>query len=166
MRLFIGSGNPHKVDEIAAFLGDQVFVSSFRDYPPMQEPEETGDTLQENALLKAQHYFRLTGQPTLADDTGLEVEALNGEPGVYSARYAGPRSNAAENMQKLLDRLLGRTSRQAQFRTVLVYIGEDGATHFFEGVLRGFITQMPKGSQGFGYDPIFQPNHLEKTLAE
>lgn len=130
-----------------------------------QELEETGNTLKENAIQKARQVFAKTQENCFADDTGLEVEALNGEPGVYSARYAGGQKSSEDNMTLLLRNLAGKTNRTAQFTTVIALIWE-GKEFFFEGICEGVITQSRSGAQGFGYDPIFKPSGYEHTFAE
>ena len=127
---------------------------------------ETSDTLEGNAMLKAEYIYEHYGLDCFADDTGLEVEALNGEPGVYSARYAGGEGHNAEaNMQKLLQNMQGIQNRKAQFRTVICLI-TNGKKHLFEGVVKGEIIKEKRGDSGFGYDPIFMPQGYEQTFAE
>lgn len=162
---FFGTGNAHKLEEVSAVLGNQFSLRSFRDLKEVPEVEETETTLEGNACLKARAFFNLTNIPCFADDTGLEVEALNGEPGVYSARYAGSAHNAQANMEKLLRELESATSRKAKFRTVIAFF--DGVNmNTFEGTLRGTIATQPRGSNGFGYDPVFVVEGTERTLAE
>jgi XTP/dITP diphosphohydrolase len=164
-KIFFGTGNPKKLKEIREVLGDQFALLSFTDLPEPLDVEETEDTLEGNAILKARAYHAATGLPCFADDTGLEVAALGGRPGVYSARYAGLDGDATRNMQKLLQELDGQAERSARFRTVIAwYDGE--ALHTFEGVLSGRIGTAPIGSNGFGYDPVFYPDGMDKTLAE
>jgi len=164
--LLIGSANPKKLGELEAILGNRLPVVSLHNWPQITEPAETESTLEGNAVLKARYYHAQTGLPCLSDDTGLEVAALNGAPGVYSARYAGPENNAEANMRKLLTALEGVTERQACFRTVLAYVDAQGELHTFVGELRGIIGTEPRGSFGFGYDPIFIPEGESRTLAE
>ncbi|MEM1000685.1 MAG: RdgB/HAM1 family non-canonical purine NTP pyrophosphatase [Bacteroidota bacterium] len=164
-RLFFGTGNAKKLKEISEILGDRYAISSFRDLENPPEVEETEPTLEGNAILKAKAYYALTGLPTFADDTGLEVDALGGRPGVYSARYAGPAGDAVANMTKLLGELEGVEDRSARFRTVIAFY--DGqALKTYAGELRGSIGYTPRGTKGFGYDPIFFPEGSERTLAE
>jgi XTP/dITP diphosphohydrolase len=164
-KLFFGTGNPKKLKEIREILGDQFTLVSFTDLPAPLEVEETEDTLEGNAILKARSYHAATGLPCFADDTGLEVAALGGRPGVYSARYAGLDGDATRNMQKLLQELDGVADRSARFRTVIAwYDGQDLRT--FEGILSGRIGTAPVGSNGFGYDPVFLPDGMDRTLAE
>ncbi len=164
-KLFFGTGNPKKLKEIDEILGDSFEILSFKDLPSPLDVEETEDTLQGNARLKAVAFFEATGIPCFSDDTGLEVNALNGAPGVYSARYAGPANDAIANQQKLLAALTDKTDRSAKFRTVIaLYDGH--ALKFFEGELRGHISHAPRGHMGFGYDPIFVPEGETRCLAE
>lgn len=166
IRLVLATGNPYKVQEIVPLLAgvDLVPVGGLVDG---WEVEETGDTLEENATLKARAAVQATGMPAVADDTGLFVDALDGVPGVRSSRYAGPGCTYADNVRKLLEALSGveRASRGARFRSVVVLACPDGSRHAFEGVLEGSIATRPRGVGGFGYDPVFLlPSG--KTLAE
>ncbi|MBP6639737.1 MAG: RdgB/HAM1 family non-canonical purine NTP pyrophosphatase [Bacteroidia bacterium] len=164
-QVFFGTGNAKKLQEIGQILGESFSIKSFLDLEAPLDVEETESTLEGNARLKAMAFYAHTGIPCFADDTGLEVEALNGAPGVYSARYAGPENDATANMNKLLHALEGKSSRQAQFRTVIAwYDGKD--LRFFEGVLKGAIGVEKRGNAGFGYDPIFIPAGSSRTLAE
>jgi XTP/dITP diphosphohydrolase len=164
-KIFFGTGNAKKLKEIGEILGDQFQILSFHDLPAPLEVDETEPTLQGNAQLKAIAFFEQTGIPCFADDTGLEVAALDGAPGVYSARYAGPANDARANMAKLLAALADKTDRSARFRTVIAwYDGQE--LRFFEGELRGQIGFAARGDMGFGYDPIFIPEGDARTLAE
>jgi XTP/dITP diphosphohydrolase len=164
--LFLASGNPHKIEELQQILEPLgIQLKSTLDYSEAPEVEEDQPDLEGNALKKARFWYEKTGLPSIADDTGLEVEALNGAPGVYSARYAGENVSYQDNVDKLLSELGGEMNRAAQFRTVIAYITEDGE-HFFEGVCKGEILSEEKGTKGFGYDPIFQPEGYPKTFAE
>jgi XTP/dITP diphosphohydrolase len=163
--LVLCTANPGKVAELRALMPPGMRVLSLADVGITEELEETGDTLQANAEQKARYVFAKCGIPCIADDTGLEVTALNGAPGVYSARYAGPQRSAADNMRKLLLDLEGVTDRTARFRTVIAYVDARGTT-FFEGDVRGTITHEPRGTGGFGYDPLFLPEMSELTFAE
>jgi XTP/dITP diphosphohydrolase len=164
-KIFFGTGNPKKLKEIREVLGERFTLLSFTDLPEPLEVEETEDTLEGNAILKARAYHAATGLPCFADDTGLEVTALGGRPGVYSARYAGPDGDATRNMHKLLQELDGIQDRSARFRTVIAWY--DGTQlHTFEGILSGRIGLAPVGSNGFGYDPVFYPDSMDQTLAE
>jgi XTP/dITP diphosphohydrolase len=163
--IFFGTGNAKKLQEIHGILGDRFDIKSFKDLPEPLEVDETEPTLEGNARLKALAFYANTGMPCFADDTGLEVEALGGAPGVHSARYAGPDNNAQANMNKLLAALQGHSNRRAQFRTVIAwYDGTD--LRYFEGVLRGQIGTEKRGNEGFGYDPLFIPDGQTRTLAE
>ncbi len=166
--IVLGTRNPHKVKEIVAILKDlSVRFESLLDYPEIEEIEETGSTFVENALIKARTVFRSTHQLTLADDSGLEVDALNGAPGLYSARYAGKEKDYNANNQKLLEEMkeVPPGNRGAQFRCVVAIVGP-GIEKVVEGVLRGRIARFPRGSAGFGFDPLFIPEGYEQTLAE
>lgn len=153
----LASSNQHKVDEIREITSDlNITISSLSDLNIYDEIIEDGSTLDDNAWIKADYLFNLGHQYVIADDTGLEVDALDGAPGVYSARYAGPDKDSDANMNKLLNALSNCDNRDAQFRTVLaVYM--DGVKHSFEGVIRGKIAKTKTGDGGFGYDPIFIP---------
>lgn len=164
-KLFFGTYNANKLAEVAVMLAGRYVVVSAADFPGLQEADETGRTLEANALLKAQAYHAATGLPCFADDSGLEVAALHGEPGVDSAHYSGSR-DAGANIAKLLDALQGQTDRSARFRTVIAYVAPDSPPMLFEGTLEGSITATPRGSNGFGYDPVFQPFGDDRTLAE
>ncbi len=164
--LFLASGNPHKIEELQQILEPLgIQLKSTLDYPNAPEVEEDRPDLKGNALKKARFWFEKTGLPSIADDTGLEVEALDGAPGVYSARYAGENVTYQDNVDKLLRELAGEKNRAAQFRTVISYI-IDGEEYFFEGVCKGKILTKEKGSKGFGYDPIFKPEGYHETFAE
>ena len=164
-KLFFGTGNPKKLKEINEILGERYEISSFHDLPEKIEVVEDRPDLKGNAVKKAQEHYDVVGVPCFADDTGLEVEALDGRPGVYSARYAGPECDAQANMAKLLEELEGKANRKARFVTVIAYWdGERLET--FEGVLNGEIGFEKRGDQGFGYDPIFLPDGDGRTLAE
>ncbi|MCI4668911.1 MAG: RdgB/HAM1 family non-canonical purine NTP pyrophosphatase [Bacteroidia bacterium] len=164
-KLLFGTNNLHKLEEIQAIVGNTYTVSSLRDLGIDMDVEETEDTLHGNAELKAKAYFKVSGVPTFADDTGLEVAALDGRPGVYSARYAGEHASYSDNVEKLLQEMEGKENRDACFRTVIAfYDGEQ--TRFFEGEIKGKITIEPRGQAGFGYDPVFQPEESEETFAE
>lgn len=163
-RLVLATRNQGKVKEIHALLPDYEILT-LDDIGYEGDIEETGLTLQENAALKAETVFRFCHISTLGDDSGLEVEMLNGQPGVYSARYAGPESNSRKNIEKLLAEMGNSHNRKARFRTVLALAHEAG-TRFFEGICQGEITRVPFGSGGFGYDPVFIPDGYKTTFAE
>ncbi len=165
-KLVFATNNAHKLEEIRAILGDKVEVLSLKDIQCDVDIPETADTLEGNAVLKAEYIYRHYGLDCFADDTGLEVEALNGAPGVYSARYAGGEGHDSEaNMRKLLAEMEGKTNRKAQFRTAICLI-EGGAEHLFEGVVKGEIIEEKRGASGFGYDPVFMPEGYIETFAE
>ena len=171
MKIVFATNNAHKLSEIRGILGESFEVLSLNDIGCHEDIPETGTTLEENALQKAEYIYNKYGYDCFADDTGLEVEALNGEPGVFSARYAGGEGHDSEaNMQKLLHNLEGTENREARFRTIIaLVIREEGATasvHRFEGIVNGCITKEKSGAEGFGYDPIFQPEGYDKTFAE
>lgn len=164
--LFLASGNPHKIEELQQILEPLgIQLKSTQAFKEVPEVVEDQPDLKGNALKKARFWFEHTGLPSIADDTGLEVEVLDGAPGVYSARYAGENVSYQENVRKLLSELEGKKNRNAQFRTVIAYVtGEED--YFFEGVCQGEILTEQKGSKGFGYDPVFQPIGYQKTFAE
>ena len=165
-KLVFATNNAHKLEEIRAILGDKVEILSLNDIDCHADIPETADTLQGNAALKAQYIYENYGLDCFADDTGLEVEALNGAPGIYSARYAGGEGHDSEaNMKKLLSEMQDKDNRRARFRTVICLI-EGGKEHFFEGIVNGSIIRERKGGAGFGYDPIFMPDGYSETFAE
>ncbi|MEP7235942.1 MAG: RdgB/HAM1 family non-canonical purine NTP pyrophosphatase [Ignavibacteriota bacterium] len=165
MKIILATHNDHKVRELVAIAGDIISVGKLPDNFP--EIPETGTTLSENASIKSQTVFKSLGVAALADDTGLEVAALGGEPGVYSARYAGAGATFKSNCDKLLAAMAGITERDARFVTILCFTDIHGSDHFFEGEVEGIITASPRGSGGFGYDPIFEPLEGKgKTFAE
>jgi XTP/dITP diphosphohydrolase len=162
-KIVFATNNAHKLEEVAAILGDNYEVLSLREIGCDADIPETADTFAGNALQKAQYVREHYGYDCFADDSGLEVDALDGAPGIYSARYSGGGSEA--NMDKLLHNLTGESNRGAQFRTVIaLLIGEE--TRIFEGIVRGTIIEARRGEGGFGYDPIFVPEGYELTFAE
>ncbi len=165
MKIVFATNNEHKLQEISTISKGQLEIMSLSDINCHEEIPETGDTLKENALMKAQFVKDKWGLDCFADDTALEVEALDNAPGIYSSRYAGADCNPEENMQKLLNELEGEENRKAQFRTVIALI-LNGTTHYFEGVIRGEIIHQKEGTNGFGYDPIFKPTGYDKTFGE
>ena len=174
MKILIATGNRHKFEEITSILprttqtGEKLEYVSLEDIGGLKMPEETGLSLEENARLKACHAARMSELLTLSDDTGLEVEFLNGRPGVHTARYAGPLADTDDNNRKLLDELEGLFlgKRAAQFRTVACLATPDGKTTCYEGTLDGFIGFGYRGENGFGYDPLFIVKGTRQTLAE
>ncbi len=165
MDIIFATQNPNKVYEIQVQLPKEIKVKSLLDLAYEKELEETQNTLEGNALQKARFVHQKFGKDCFADDTGLEVEALNGEPGVYSARYAGEEKSFDANMDKLLKELENSKNRNAQFRTVIALIFK-GREYVFEGICKGEITIERKGAKGFGYDPIFKPINSIQTFAE
>ncbi len=159
------TNNKHKLEEINTLLRNEIKVFGLEEIGCTEELAEEQETLEGNSLQKAQYVFGNYGVSCFADDTGLEVEALNGEPGVYSARYAGSQRSAEDNMNLLLTNLQSKVNRKAQFRTVITLITPEGKNQF-EGVLKGTIIKDKRGGGGFGYDPIFLPEGNSKTLAE
>lgn len=164
-KLVVATNNAHKLEEIAAILGDEMELMSLKDIHCDADIPETADTLEGNARQKAMYIYENYGMDCFADDTGLEVEALNGAPGVYSARYAGDGHDSEANMQKLLHELEDKENRKAQFRTAICLILE-GKEYLFEGIVKGEIIKEKRGGAGFGYDPIFVPEGHELTFAE
>lgn len=165
-RLVFATNNAHKLEEVAAILGDQIELLSLKDIGCHADIPETADTLEGNALLKSSYIFDNYHLDCFADDTGLEVEALDGAPGVYSARYAGGEGHDAQaNMLKLLRNMEGKENRKAQFRTAISLI-LDGKQYLFEGVIKGEIIKEKRGDAGFGYDPVFVPEGYDQTFAE
>lgn len=165
MKLVFASHNQNKVNEIKSLLPKTFDVLSLTDIGFLDEIAETGLTLDENSQIKAQTVFEKTGYFCFADDTGLEIEALNFEPGVYSARYAGDQKSDSDNIQKVLSRLQGMTNRSARFRTVITLIINQNE-YSFEGRVDGKIITEKRGEFGFGYDPIFIPENESRTFAE
>lgn len=163
--LCIATNSSHKIEEIRAQLGSFFLLKKLEDIGCYEELPETQLTIEGNSIQKAKYVFDNFGVPCFADDTGLEVEALNGEPGVYSARYAGPQKNSEDNIQLLLAKLQGKQNRKARFKTVITLAEADGISTF-EGTVDGEIIYRKRGSMGFGYDPVFQPIGFNKTFAE
>lgn len=164
-KLVFATNNAHKLEEVSAMLGTSVSLMSLNDIGCHTDIPETGTTLEENALIKARYIHEHYGMDCFADDTGLEVEALDGAPGVYSARYAGEGHNSEENIRKLLHELEGKDNRKARFRTVFALI-INGKEHLFEGIVKGEIIATKRGTSGFGYDPVFVPEGFTQTFAE
>lgn len=163
--LVFATNNAHKLDEVRSIVGHRMNILGLRDIGCDEDIPETADTLEGNAELKARYVKEHYGYDCFADDTGLEVDALGGAPGVYSARYAGPGHDSKANMELLLKNMNGRADRRARFRTVIALVEGDDL-HMMDGVVEGFITDGPKGSSGFGYDPVFRPEGLDVTFAE
>lgn len=164
--LVFATGNSHKLQEVQGLFKEGFALSCLKDVNITEEIPETADNLVDNALQKAWYVYNKCGIPCFADDTGLEVEALGGAPGVYSARYAGEQKDSKLNMLLLLKNMTGKTNRNARFRTIIAYIDENAQEHIFEGEIRGKIIENMVGENGFGYDPIFVPEGYEQTFAE
>ncbi len=165
MKIVFASNNKKKLEEIRKLLPEGFQLLSLADVNINEEIPETGKTFSDNALIKAKFVNDKTGLSCFADDSGLEVEALNMRPGVYSARYAGESPDDQANINKLLKEMLGLKNRSAQFHTVIALI-INGDTHFFEGIIKGNITNEQRGNNGFGYDPVFIPEGHQRTFAE
>ncbi|MBD3297242.1 MAG: RdgB/HAM1 family non-canonical purine NTP pyrophosphatase [candidate division Zixibacteria bacterium] len=168
-RIILATNNPHKVSEIRAILADapfEVLDASAIDSPP--DPDETGSTLEENAIIKAKAFYEASGLWSLADDSGLEIDSLGGDPGVHSARYAGPGCTFADNNSKVLKLMDGVPDhrRTARFRCVAALVTGPDDVRIFEGAVEGIITTETRGTEGFGYDPIFYASELGHTFAE
>lgn len=164
-KIVFATNNKNKLNEIRIITTGKIEILSLDDINCHEEIEETGTTLEENALIKARYVKNKYGYDCFADDTGLEVESLNGEPGVYSSRYAGAQCNPQDNMDKLLSVMQHEANRNAQFRSVIALI-LNNKEHLFEGVVKGEITKDKRGDNGFGYDPIFMPNGYNHTFGE
>lgn len=165
MQLVFASNNPNKIKEIQHLLPNTIKILSLSDIGCEDEIPETSNTIEANAIQKANYITQNYGYDCFADDTGLEVEALNGEPGVFSARYAGEQRNSEDNMDKLLANLQNHSNRKAQFKTVIV-LNLAGKQYLFTGIAKGEITLDKKGIKGFGYDPIFKPEGFSDTFAQ
>lgn len=165
MDICFATNNLHKLDELKTLLEPEYRVLGLKEIGFKEELEENGSSLEENSRQKAWHIYRLFEISCFADDTGLEVEALNGEPGVFSARYAGDQKNNYENIKLLLRKMEGIQNRRARFRTVITLILK-GKPYVFEGIVNGEIISSKRGSHGFGYDPIFVPENHSQTFAE
>ncbi|WP_207955434.1 RdgB/HAM1 family non-canonical purine NTP pyrophosphatase [Segetibacter sp. 3557_3] len=163
--IVFATNNPNKVEEVRAIVGREYHIISLKDAGIHIDIPEPHDTLEKNAAEKSGTIYRLTGSNCFSEDTGLEVEALNGVPGVKSARYAGEHSSSTDNVNKLLAELADTNNRKARFRTIISLIF-DGKEHQFEGVCNGTITLKPSGDAGFGYDPVFIPDGASATFAE
>ncbi len=164
MKICFATNNAKKVEEVAAALKGLIEIVSLRDIGCTVELPETGDTLEHNAFQKARYVYQHFGVSCFADDTGLEVAALDGAPGVYSGRFAGEPRSDARNLSLLLEKMQGQTNRSARFRTVIALI-LDGKEYQFDGIAEGEITSSPSGEGGFGYDPIFLPLGFDRTFA-
>ena len=165
MKIVFASNNKNKIHEIQSMLPESIQIVSLESIGCFEEIPETADSIEGNAILKANYISQNYGFDCFADDTGLEVDSLDGQPGVYSARYAGEQRNADDNMNKLLEQLLDKPNRNAQFKTVIA-LNLKGKQHLFTGIASGEITLEKMGTGGFGYDPIFKPTGFENTFAE
>jgi XTP/dITP diphosphohydrolase len=165
MKLVFATNNKNKILEVQQLLPESIEILSLESIGCFEEIPETAYTIEENAIMKANYITQKYGYDCFADDTGLEVDALNGEPGVYSARYAGEQRSSEDNMTKLLNALSNKINRKAQFKTVIV-LNSNGRQHLFTGIARGEITLEKIGNQGFGYDPIFKPEGYTATFAQ
>jgi XTP/dITP diphosphohydrolase len=165
LKLVFATHNDHKLKEVQQLLPESIELLSLKDIQCYDEIPETGKTLEENAKIKADFVTQTYGLDCFSDDTGLLVDVLNGNPGVYSARYAGEQKNAKENMAKLLKEMEGEKNRNAHFKTV-IHLNLQGQSHRFNGIVEGTITTKEHGSGGFGYDPIFKPEGFTQTFGE
>ena len=166
MDLLLATGNTHKSREFQKLLGDDFQISDLSSLPALEMPEETGSTFEQNAVLKAVSVSKVVDQLIVADDSGLEVHALGGAPGIYSARYAGEHARDFANIDKLLRKMKDVAKRSARFRCVIALAHSGDVVGTFEGLVEGEIVDPPRGTGGFGYDPVFQPNGFEQTFAE
>lgn len=165
MKLVFASNNKNKIAEIQQLIGDKFEIVSLQDIGCTEDIPETAETIEGNAILKARYVYDKYGLSCFADDTGLEIDALQGEPGVYSARYAGEQKNADDNMNLVLQKLANQSTRKAQFKTVIA-LNLNNEQYLFEGIVKGEIILEKRGSEGFGYDPIFIPENEIRTFAE
>lgn len=165
MKIVFATNNANKIHEIQSMLPKNIEIISLESIGCHEEIPETADTIEENAIMKANYVTKNYGYDCFADDTGLEVESLHGEPGVYSARYAGEQKSAEDNMDKLLLNLENSTNRNAQFKTVIT-LNLKGKQYLFTGIAKGIIALEKNGNQGFGYDPIFRPEGYQETFAQ
>lgn len=165
MKIVFATNNINKLKEVQSLLPNSITLLSLQDIACYDDIEETEHTLQGNAILKANYITQNYGYDCFADDTGLEVDALGGDPGVYSARYAGEAADSEKNMAKLLDHLKNHSNRQAQFKTVIA-LNLKGKQYLFEGICKGVILKEKSGVKGFGYDPIFKPENAQVSFAE
>jgi XTP/dITP diphosphohydrolase len=165
MKIVFATNNPNKFKEIQSLIPKEIEIISLNEIGCNEDIPETGDTLEANAFQKAHYIKDNFNYDCFADDTGLEIDELNGDPGVYSARYAGPERNANANMNKVLNELKGKKNRKAQFRTAIALILK-GEEHLFEGKVEGYISKDKQGNEGFGYDPIFIPENDIRSFAQ
>jgi XTP/dITP diphosphohydrolase len=165
MKIVFATNNKNKILEIQSMLPESIEIISLESIGCLEDIPETADTIEGNAIMKANYITEKYGYDCFADDTGLEVDSLNGEPGVYSARYAGEKRSSEDNMDKLLLNLENSTNRNAQFKTVIT-LNLKGKQYLFTGIAKGEITLEKNGNQGFGYDPIFRPQGHQETFAQ
>ncbi len=165
MEIVVATTNDHKLQELRKIMPESFKITGIRDLGFMEDIPETGDTFAANALQKAHYIYQRIKKTCLADDSGLEVNALDGKPGVFSARYAGPEADSVNNLRKLLFEMKGLTNRTARFKTVLALI-HNNQEFLFEGVINGRIAETPSGEKGFGYDPVFIPQGYNRTFSE
>ena len=165
MKIVFATNNPNKLKEIQSLIPKEIEIISLKEIGCTEDIPETGNTLLANSIQKAHYIKNNFNYDCFADDTGLEIDELNGAPGVYSARYAGPERNAKANMNKVLDELKGKKNRKAQFRTAIALILK-GEEHLFEGKVEGYISKDKQGNEGFGYDPIFIPENDKRSFAQ
>ena len=165
MKIVFATNNPNKLKEIQSLIPKEIEIISLKEIGCNEDIPETGDTLEANAFQKAHYIKDNFNYDCFADDTGLEIDELNGDPGVYSARYAGPERNANANMNKVLNELKGKKNRKAQFRTAIALI-LNNEEHLFEGKVEGYISKVKQGNEGFGYDPIFIPENDIRSFAQ
>ena len=165
MKIVFATNNPNKLKEIQSLIPKEIEIISLKEIGCNEDIPETGDTLEANAFQKAHYIKDNFNYDCFADDTGLEIDELNGDPGVYSARYAGPERNANANMNKVLNELKGKKNRKAQFRTAIALI-LNNEEHLFEGKVEGYISKDKQGNEGFGYDPIFIPENDIRSFAQ
>ena len=166
MELVLATRNAHKAREFQELLGDQFQITDLGSLPPLKLPEETGSTFEQNAVLKAVTVGKMVDKLVIADDSGLEVDALDGAPGIFSARYAGVKAGEAANIDKLLLELKNMAQRSARFHCVIALARAGDVLGTFEGIVEGTIVEVRRGSSGFGYDPVFQPSGFNQTFAE
>jgi len=166
MKICFATNNRHKLEEVKHVVNKYIQIVSLQEINCHEELPETCNTLEGNSLQKAEFVFKQYGIPCFADDTGLEVEALNGAPGVYSARYAGEHKNSDDNIKLLLENLKQETNRNARFRAVIALVGLEDQPVFFEGIVSGHIIMKGRGTSGFGYDPVFVAHGHTRTFAE
>lgn len=166
MDIIFATRNAHKINEVQSILGERYTIVSPEEFGFEGDIPEEASTLEENALQKVRFIYNMFNLPCFADDTGLEVKALNGAPGVYSARYAGEDKNSEDNIVKLLNELSDKDNRDARFRCVISYIDHLGTEHLFEGIVNGHILFEKQGEEGFGYDPVFCPEGFQISFAQ